>query len=182
VAPGEYGSAVGLDLLALPAGEVYEGQEGDEELVLVLLAGALRWRCGTWDRQGRRRDVWSDPAVAAYIPPQTTFRLEAEEPCELALCRAPARNGAAPAWIAAEPAAEQWRGRDLFRRRVVDLCTRPGSAERLIVGETFNPAGHWSSYPPHKHDTSGPEETALQEVYFYLLRPAHGFALQALYT
>ena len=39
-------------------------------------------------------------------------------------------------------------------------------AERLIVGETFNEPGQWSSFPPHKHD-GGDGEPALEEVYYF---------------
>ena len=55
-------------------------------------------------------------------------------------------------------------------------------AGRLIVGETLSPPGNWSSYPPHKHDRqAAPEEVALEEVYFYRLQPAGGFAVQIVY-
>lgn len=49
--------------------------------------------------------------------------------------------------------------------------------------EVITPAGHWSSYPPHKHDTSAaPEETCLEETYFHKLSPSQGFAFQRVYT
>jgi 5-deoxy-glucuronate isomerase len=40
----------------------------------------------------------------------------------------------------------------------------------LIVGETLNPAGLWSSYPPHRHEH--------EEIYLYRFDPPHGFGLQ----
>ena len=68
-------------------------------------------------------------------------------------------------------------------QRTIRTILRPGDdAGRLIVGETVNPPGNWSSYPPHKHDRQAPpEEVALEEVYFYRLRPEGGFAIQLLY-
>ena len=50
-----------------------------------------------------------------------------------------------------------------------------------MVGETFNPPGHWSSYPPHKHDGRN-GEPFLEEVYYYRVEPSHGFGHQMLYT
>ena len=45
------------------------------------------------------------------------------------------------------------------------------------------PAGHSSSYPPHKHDTDNPpHESSLEETYYHRLHPAQGFAFQRVYT
>jgi 5-deoxy-glucuronate isomerase len=53
----------------------------------------------------------------------------------------------------------------------------------LIIGETFNPPGNWSSSPPHKHDRDDPpREEKFEEVYFYRLDPPQGFALQRVYS
>jgi 5-deoxy-glucuronate isomerase len=50
-----------------------------------------------------------------------------------------------------------------------------------MVGETFNPPGHWSSYPPHKHDGRD-GEPVLEEVYHFRLDPPAGFGHQMLYS
>jgi 5-deoxy-glucuronate isomerase len=56
-------------------------------------------------------------------------------------------------------------------------------ADSLLVCEVLTPAGHWSSYPPHKHDRDAlPEESLLEETYYHRISPAHGFALQRVYT
>ena len=53
----------------------------------------------------------------------------------------------------------------------------------MLVGETWNRAGCWSSYPPHKHDTdNAPDEAWYEEVYFFQVRPTQGFGIQRLYT
>ena len=42
---------------------------------------------------------------------------------------------------------------------------------------------HWSSYPPHKHDTAAlGKETVLEETYYHRLKPPQGFAFQRVYT
>ena len=64
-------------------------------------------------------------------------------------------------------------------------CTTSSSpirtCKRLMVGETFNPPGNWSSYPPHKHDGKDGEPT-LEEVYYFTIDPPQGFGQQILYT
>ena len=37
----------------------------------------------------------------------------------------------------------------------------------MIAVEVLTPGGNWSSYPPHKHDEEGPDESALEEVYYF---------------
>jgi 5-deoxy-glucuronate isomerase len=50
------------------------------------------------------------------------------------------------------------------------------------VGETYNPPGLWSSYPPHKHDEHRPpEESKLEEVYHFRVKPSRGFGIQRVY-
>src|SRR5215217_257662 len=45
-----------------------------------------------------------------------------------------------------------------------------------------SPNGHWSSYPPHKHDKDDrPNETYLEETYYHRVRLEKGFALQKVY-
>ncbi len=52
----------------------------------------------------------------------------------------------------------------------------------FIVGETINPPGNWSSYPPHKHDEHRPpHEVQLEEVYYFKFDPPGGFGVQLRY-
>ena len=57
------------------------------------------------------------------------------------------------------------------------------TAAHLLVVEVRTPAGHSSSYPPHKHDSeTPPTETQLEETYYHRLNPPQGFAFQRVYT
>ena len=41
-------------------------------------------------------------------------------------------------------------------------------ADSLLVCEVQTPPGHWSSYPPHKHDRDAmPDESLLEETYYF---------------
>jgi 5-deoxy-glucuronate isomerase len=66
---------------------------------------------------------------------------------------------------------------------VVPILMGDRPAESLLVCEVHTPPGHWSSYPPHKHDRDAlPEESLLEETYYHRIDPAQGFALQRVYT
>jgi len=56
-------------------------------------------------------------------------------------------------------------------------------AESLLVAEVLTPAGHWSRYPPHKHDHDDPPgQSHLEEVYYHRIKPERGFGLQRVYA
>ena len=75
------------------------------------------------------------------------------------------------------------RGEGNFSRDVRDIVTAGRPATRLLVGETLNPAGNWSSAPPHKHDIDDPpREARLEEVYLFRIDPPQGFGIQGSYA
>ena len=74
-------------------------------------------------------------------------------------------------------------GRDNWQRTVYSALAEDVPAQRLLAGETLNPPGNWSSFPPHKHDRSNPPgEALLEEIYFFRIKPAQGFGLMWTYT
>ena len=68
--------------------------------------------------------------------------------------------------IAPEDVADEERGEGATFRRVRTYV----DSGPLIVGETLNPPGLWSSYPPHRHEH--------EEIYLYRFDPPDGFGLQ----
>ena len=72
----------------------------------------------------------------------------------------------------------QLRGRESWEREVHDVVVAQVPARHLMVGETFNASGGWSSYPPHKHDGAD-GEPELEEVYAFRFDPPEGFGFQA---
>ena len=68
-------------------------------------------------------------------------------------------------------------------RHIRNVLPEDAEAESLLVVEVITPGGHWSSYPPHKHDRDAlPDESYLEETYYHRLKPAQGFAFQRIYT
>jgi 5-deoxy-glucuronate isomerase len=105
----------------------------------------------------------------------------ARTPLEGVLISTPAPSAAAPAIATPDDIAVNARGRGNYTREVHDIFVRDRSVQRLMVGETFNPPGHWSSYPPHKHDGRD-GEPMLEEIYYFRIDPPQGFGHQVLYT
>src|SRR5207249_1397138 len=79
-------------------------------------------------------------------------------------------EGGKPAIVRSEDVRVNARGRGNYARDVHDIFVTDPHARRLMVGETFNPPGNWSSYPPHKHDGKN-GEPILEEIYYYRVDP-----------
>jgi 5-deoxy-glucuronate isomerase len=125
--------------------------------------------------------VFTERATALYLPPGRVLTVRAEAPLEAILVSAPAPPGGAPALIRGDAVRVNARGRGLYSREVHDLFVTDPHVRRLMVGETFNPPGHWSSFPPHKHDGRD-GEPVLEEIYHYRIDPPQGFGHQMLYA
>jgi 5-deoxy-glucuronate isomerase len=173
--------------LRLAASERATYRSPNEETVLVLQEGT-----GVLEADGQRwpvsrRSVFAERATALYLPMGAELTVSAESPLEAILISTPMdiaaeRARGARAVLAGPDAVHvKPRGRDHFAREVHDIFVDDPHVKRLLVGETFNPAGNWSSYPPHKHDGRN-GEPRLEEVYHYRIDPPQGFGHQTLYT
>jgi 5-deoxy-glucuronate isomerase len=165
---------VGFEAVRL-AGRI-ERREEERETCVVLLSGrAELMGLG----EAARADVFAGPPTALYVPPRTTWWAEGEG--ELAICTAPAEGRLEPRLLDAPDLLT--RGAGAEERFIANILMESEPAESLLVTEVVTPAGHWSSYPPHKHDTDDPpRETLLEETYYHRLRGGSGFAVQRVYT
>ncbi len=188
VTPASAGWAhVGFCVLRLPRGAERAWGEHARELCIVILAGRLRVELDGADagELGRRESVFDGPPCAVYVPAGARCAVRAlGEDVEIALCWAPGDPGAeAPAACVIDDVPVESRGEGIARRTVHPILMDDHPAQSLLVVEVLTPAGHWSSFPPHKHDRDAPpEETPLEETYYHRLRPARGFALQRVYS
>ena len=174
---------VSFEVVRLAAGQVISRDTRDREACLVWLSGACALTIGEerWGRVGGRASPFEGPPVAAYAPPGQRFRVRALDASEVAIGWAPADRGASARVY--EDARVEQRGEGAMSRTIHQLLMEDREAERLLVTEVVTPAGHWSSYPPHKHDTDDPpNETYLEETYYFRFRDPRGFALQRVYT
>jgi 5-deoxy-glucuronate isomerase len=185
VGPEREGDLIGLALAELDAGESIAAG-GQLEAAIVVLAGIVEVEANgeRLGSAGGRSSVFEGPGHAIYGPPGTALRLRARGPAELAIATAPSGTGAPAKARIIQPADQRIAevGSDNWSRTVRTILGPEHAAGRLLLGETINPAGNWSSYPPHKHDREvPPHEVRLQEVYFFKVDPAGGFGIQMLY-
>jgi 5-deoxy-glucuronate isomerase len=179
---------VGFRALRLRAGEQETLSTGARELCLVVLAGRASVVAGglRFAALGTRDSVFDDAAPSAlYVPKGTPVQISADSDTELALCTAPADDrDRQVTLLSPEGMKRSVRGQGSNTRYVCDILphTDPVAAHLLVV-EVRTPAGHSSSYPPHKHDTEAlPGETQLEETYYHRVNPPQGFAFQRVYT
>lgn len=178
---------VTFGLERLGAGESQLIGAPDHEIALVLLNGKITVSGGAIERPVclERRSVFEEAATPVYIAAGDQISLRAQSDSEAAVAKAPASANLGAATQVVFPAGLRRRevGQDNWRRTVYDLIPGEFAAQKLIVGETFNPPGNWSSSPPHKHDRHDPpRESQFEEVYFYRFDPSQGFALQRVYS
>jgi len=169
--------------LCLAAGSSTRLQCPGEEAILVLQQGSGTFRCGDEAWPVRRAGVFAEPATALYLPPGVAVEVRADAALEAVLVATPVADAAhgGPVFLPPSSVKVQERGKGGYTRTVHDILVDDDCARRLLVGETFNPPGNWSSFPPHKHD-GGDGEAKLEEVYHYRIDPPQGFAQQLLYV
>ena len=153
-----------------------ERREEERETCVVLLSGHASL-LGLGD--AARTTPFDGPPVALYVPPRVTWW--AEGAGELGVCTAPARGRLEPRLLDTPELLTRGEGGE--ERFIANILMEAEPAESLLVTEVVTPAGHWSSYPPHKHDTEDlPNEALLEETYYHRLRGGSGFAFQRVYT
>ena len=147
-----------------------ERVENGRELCVVLLSGSCSFM-GLGEAS--RASVFDGP------PPGTPWWVEGEG--EVAVCTAPARGDLEVRLLDTPELITRGSGNE--ERFVANILMESEPAESLLVTEVVTPAGHWSSFPPHKHDRDDPpNERALEETYYHRVSDPRGFAFQRVYT
>jgi len=177
---------VGFKVVKLTDGQCYRHFETGRETCLVLVTGKASIVAGEqrFNEIGGRTSPFEDRAPGAvYVPAGIEYSVTAHDNVELAICTAPGQPGRPPRLIDESDMPRETRGRGTNTRHVRNILPESKPADSLLVVEVITPGGHWSSYPPHKHDTETPgEETFLEETYYHRIHPEQGFAFQRLYT
>jgi 5-deoxy-glucuronate isomerase len=168
----------------LRPGDVYHTRTQGEEAVFVLLGGTGEADWGQGAKPiGKRKDVFDGYPYALYLSAEQALSIRAETVCEFAECRVPSQARFEPRLITPANVVSSLRGGGNVSRQIVDVITPAFPADKLMVVEVYTPGGNWSSYPPHKHDVHNPPaEVDLDEIYYYRIKQADGFALQHLYS
>lgn len=178
---------VGFEVLRLEEGRTVERRVDAEEVCLVVLSGycTVSTDDDEWRGIGERDSVFEGRPYAVYLPPGTDYRIEAVTYLELAVASAPGRAGMVPfdpLLVRPEDIEVEVRGYGNMERRIHPILMEDRPAERLLVVEVITPKGHWSSYPPHKHDDpSNGVEAELEEIYYFRVEGPRGMAAHRTY-
>ncbi|WP_144876057.1 5-deoxy-glucuronate isomerase [Microbacterium sp. 1.5R] len=118
-----------------------------------------------WVLDGRR-SVFDGPTDVLYLGAMTGARIEGTG--RIAVAESPTATILPPALLRRDEVPVEIRGAGRSTRQVHNFGV-PGAlpAHRLIVCEVITPAENWSSYPPHKHDRAGADESELEEIYYF---------------
>jgi 5-deoxy-glucuronate isomerase len=175
VTPEQAGWAFsGLRVLELAPGAAHAFDSGPDELLVLPLAGGCVVGCdGERFEVTGRGSVFDRVTDFVYAPRDTHVEVASPGGGRFALPSARARRRLPARYGAAEDVPVELRGAGQASRQVNNFC-RPDSfeADKLIAVEVITPGGNWSSWPPHKHDEERPpEETQLEEVYYFEIRP-----------
>lgn len=178
---------VGFSLYRLRPGESAAEATGATEVILVLVEGRARIHAAgqDWGVLGERMNVFErTPPHCLYVPNGQDWSLVAETDCTVAVCAAPGRGNHPARRIGPGGIALTERGRGTNTRYVHNIAMEAEEiCDSLLVTEVFTPAGHWSSYPSHRHDEDDfPRITYLEETYYHRINPAQGFGIQRVYT
>jgi 5-deoxy-glucuronate isomerase len=172
----------------LKKGQTLRGAAEGKEMAVIILAGTGHAQLNgqSVGQIGERLSVFEDqPASALYLSEDASYSVECtSESMEIAVASAPTTHRHLPARvIRPEEVSVELRGEGNTQRRVQHILDTDQEAERLILVEVITPAGNWSTFPPHKHDTENPpHEAYLEEIYYHHVQPADGFAFQRVYN
>lgn len=159
----------------------------DSEFCIVILTGTVkinsRLLFKEFNIKSRSSLFNSGPPSAFYIGLGDIISIGALTDCEIAICGAKTNKKYSSREIYKDQIKSITRGEGNTFRIINQILTEYDLADKLLISETFTPAGNWSSYPAHKHDTAiDGLETALDEIYYYRFSNVDGYAFQRVYN
>ncbi|MEI8093078.1 MAG: 5-deoxy-glucuronate isomerase [Spirochaetales bacterium] len=177
---------VGFAVYSLGPSETFAKKTDDREFCIVLLSGKadIVTSQSAWMEIGKRESVFERiPPVSVYVPHNDWFRVSALTRLEFAVCSAPGRGKFPARLIRSEDVSIEARGYASTSRTIFNVLPETQPADSLLITEVYTPNGHWSSYPPHRHDVDDlPSQSYLEETYYFRIDPPrNGFAIQRLY-
>lgn len=182
---GEAGMKYAIfDLLKIEKGNRYTGNTQSCESAFVILSGSCNFRGNgfSFDKIGKRKDVFSGKPTTVYLPGGSPYEIEALGELEIGVCSAPSTLKSEPRLIEPEDVAEFDLGVLNWKRKACFIIDQRVNSERLYVGETLISPGKWA-FPPHRHDFDNlPEEVDMEEIYHFRVNPSSGFGIQVAYT
>ena len=128
----------------------------DQEVILVLVEGHAEVTVDgkNFGILGDRLDVFEkSPPHCVYVPSETDWLINPTTNCTIAVCSAPCSKKYEASQLGPNGIKLTARGKGTNTRYINNIAMEDRDvASSLLVTEVFTPTGHWSSYPPHRHD------------------------------
>jgi len=159
-----------LRIVGLGPGDRHDLVTGEDEVVVVPLSGSATVEVdgGQFCRLAGREGVFAGPTDVVYVGTDTVLTLGSDGGGRFALCGARTEQALPARHLPAAEVPVELRGAGQSSRQVRNFATPEVlPASRIIACEVITPSGNWSSYPAHKHDQAGPEESELEEIYYF---------------
>jgi 5-deoxy-glucuronate isomerase len=158
-----------LKIVELAAGGAHRFATDEDEVIVVPLSGgaAVQVDQERLELTGRS-GVFAGPTDVAYVGRDREVTLTSADGGRFALCGARTDVSLPARRLAEGEVPIELRGAGQCSRQVRNFGI-PGTldAGAIIACEVITPAGNWSSYPAHKHDEETPEESVLEEIYYF---------------
>lgn len=155
------------------------------EAGVVLVQGEVEvTRASQSYRLGPRPDPFDHPAALAFFPAGDTITVEVHGTRSMvAVAWAEGDASLKPYTVAGPDIVADERGAGPTGRTIRHLLEVDRTANRLYLVEVITPPGHWSSFPPHRHDRHAPpEEYAMEESYLFRIDPPEHRALMGTWS
>jgi 5-deoxy-glucuronate isomerase len=168
--------------------KTWQTESGEEELAVDFYSGPVRVEVrspsGDLTVETKPRKSVKDVGEMLYVPAGSSVKFTLlDGDARISLSGALGKPGVAPSFVTGGQVMTKQVGHGSFERTVHTHIADNIPARHLIVGETVNSPGSWSSCPPHKHDTHNPpSEVPMEEVYFFQPEPKEGFGFMRVYT
>lgn len=157
----------------------------DREVAFIVLSGTVSFVAedASFQSVGKRRSVFEGKAEAVYMPRQREVKIEGRTCTKIAVCATPVDEDSEPQYITQDDVHMVRLGVKPWERDTTFIIDGSTNAKKLTIGEAYVTPGNWAGFPPHKHDVADmPNESVLEEIYYFLFDPPQGFAVQCLYT
>lgn len=164
--------------------KIIEEYTKGEEWLWVLLSGSMMIITDDGlSETMERKNVFEEKPVSFYISSETHYTIKIETEVEAIAVSAPAEGGFRSTFISPDAIKKVRAGKLNYQRSIFNILPQEFPASKIIAGETIHDVGHWSCFPPHKHDKDNmPEESKHEELYFFKCEPEKtGFGVIRIY-
>jgi len=177
---------LGAGFYTLLAGETAGLAAPKHEGMVVICNGSITVSSDIGQQVLSRTSVFEEKMSGVFFSSLESLQIKAGEDARFIICCAELDGPLTSPlfdYLDAQQAVERTVGEGSYQRRVDTLLGSDYPAQKLLLGETFNEAGKWSTYPLHKHEQSVPgEESQHEEIFLFTVEPELGFGFQRVFT